>query len=140
MKKRIPLLLLVRRVHLFLALFLMPWVLMYALSTIGMHHRVLFTGYEQRVHPGYELISSEPYARRFELGKDRQVAAREILRDLDMEGGFSVRGDVEQFLHSGNHGSRNQSAADHTGLSLLCTRRSHGNRYGRSGIRPCRGL
>ncbi len=95
MKKRPPLLLLVRRTHLFLALFLTPWVLMYALSSIGMHHRMLFTGHEKRVHPGYELISEQKYTHRFEADTDKWTAARLILRDLDLEGAFSVRGTVE---------------------------------------------
>jgi hypothetical protein len=35
---------LVRRTHMYLALFLFPWVLMYALSTLVMNHRALFVG------------------------------------------------------------------------------------------------
>jgi hypothetical protein len=34
----------VRRTHMYLALFLFPWVLMYALSTLVMNHRALFVG------------------------------------------------------------------------------------------------
>ena len=34
----------VRRTHMFLALFLFPWVLMYALSTLVMNHRAIFVG------------------------------------------------------------------------------------------------
>ena len=32
----------VRRTHMYLALFLFPWVLMYALSTLAMNHRAIF--------------------------------------------------------------------------------------------------
>ena len=32
----------VRRTHMYLALFLFPWVLMYALSTLVMNHRAVF--------------------------------------------------------------------------------------------------
>jgi hypothetical protein len=34
----------VRRTHMYLALFLFPWVLMYALSTLVMNHRAAFVG------------------------------------------------------------------------------------------------
>jgi hypothetical protein len=34
----------VRRTHMYLALFLFPWVLMYALSTLVMNHRAVFVG------------------------------------------------------------------------------------------------
>ena len=33
---------LVRRTHMYLALFLFPWVLMYAVSTLAMNHRAVF--------------------------------------------------------------------------------------------------
>ena len=33
---------LVRRTHMYLALFLFPWILMYALSTVAMNHRAMF--------------------------------------------------------------------------------------------------
>ncbi|MEZ4699144.1 MAG: PepSY-associated TM helix domain-containing protein [Rhodothermales bacterium] len=86
---------LIRRTHLFLALFLTPWVLMYALSTISMHHRLLFTGEERRVDPGYELVSEQRYERAPAEGEDRHAVAERILADLDLEGAFSVRGDLE---------------------------------------------
>ena len=35
----------VRRTHMYLALFLVPWVLMYALSTSAMNHRHFFQEY-----------------------------------------------------------------------------------------------
>lgn len=43
----------------FLALFLTPWVVMYALSTIVMHHRVHLTGHKERIEPDFELIETE---------------------------------------------------------------------------------
>ncbi len=93
---RLPLHLIVRRVHLLLGLFLAPWVLMYSLSTLGMHHRKLFTGNERRVHPGYELISEQKYPQLLDADGDRHSAALQILRDLDMEGAYSVRGTLQE--------------------------------------------
>lgn len=56
----------------------------------------MFTGHEQRVHPGYDLVRTEQYSHRFDSDEDRLTAARKILQDLDMEGAFSVRGDLEK--------------------------------------------
>jgi hypothetical protein len=95
MKRRVSFSKLVRRTHLFLALFLTPWVLMYALSTIAMHHRVLFTGEHNRVDPGYEVIRDGPYTPSA-TPTDEREAARLILRELDMEGAFTVNGSLEQ--------------------------------------------
>lgn len=86
---------LIRRTHLFLALFLTPWILMYAVSTLGMHHRTLFTGHEQRVDPPFDVISEQPYQATFEAGVGREEAARSILEDLDMEGAHGVQGRLE---------------------------------------------
>ena len=86
---------LIRRTHLFLALFLTPWVLIYAISTFAMHHRSWFTGEERRVDPGYELIREDTYTASFATDDDRQDIARRILTDLDLEGAFFVRGNLE---------------------------------------------
>ena len=37
--------LIIRRIHLYLALFLTPWMLMYAISTVVMNHRGFFKDY-----------------------------------------------------------------------------------------------
>ena len=87
---------LVRRTHLFLALFLTPWVLMYAVSTFTMHHRALFTGEHRRVDPGFELIREETYRLDVAPNDDTRDVARRVLRDLDLEGAFSVRGNLEE--------------------------------------------
>lgn len=87
---------LIRRTHLFLALFLTPWVLMYALSTIAMHHRALFTGAHERIDPGYEMIREEAYTPSPAHDAPPQVVAQQILQDLDLEGAFTVRGSLSE--------------------------------------------
>lgn len=86
---------LIRRIHLFLALFLTPWILMYALSTIAMHHRALFTGAHQRIDPGYETIREETYALSTVNDENREMVAEQILHDLNMEGAFTARGNLD---------------------------------------------
>jgi hypothetical protein len=96
MAKKFPLSKIIRRTHLLLALFLTPWILMYAISTIAMHHRVLFTGEPDRVDPGFDTLSEETYTPTFPSDVDRQDAALQILRDLDLEGAFGVQGNLEE--------------------------------------------
>ena len=96
---------LVRRTHLFLALFLTPWVLMYAVSTIAMHHRAFFIGSEERVEPDYELVHEQVYQMSDDLEQDRRVAAEAILRDLGMSGAHRVTSrpeDEELTIHRDN--------------------------------------
>lgn len=76
---------LIRRTHMYLALFLGPWVLMYALSTFVMNHRALFRGQEP-APPKWETISDTVYAGEFPPGADREQLAAQILASLGMDG------------------------------------------------------
>ena len=76
---------LLRRTHMYLALFLTPWMLGYALSTILMNHNVggpqtFVTEREQR----YSIVVDP-------ATPPRQVAEY-ILTDLGLQGAFSVQG------------------------------------------------
>ncbi len=85
-----------RRTHLFLALFLTPWVVMYALSTIVMHHRVHLTGHKERVEPDFELIETKTdYQITTAQNASAEDVALSVLQDVQLEGAFSVRGDWE---------------------------------------------
>ena len=46
--------LLIRRAHMYVALFLVPWLLMYALSTAAMNHRTSFASSAPGGAPVYE--------------------------------------------------------------------------------------
>lgn len=77
---------LVRRVHLYLGLFLTPWIAMYALSTIAMNHRDSF-GKE----PPVFAVEAE---RRFEGAlpeSDPRASARVLLASLSLDGAHTVR-------------------------------------------------
>jgi hypothetical protein len=76
---------LVRRTHMYLALFLAPWMLGYALSTLAMNHRM--------PRPTTFIKESEQqYVNVFEPGTPPREIARQILLDLDLDGAFSVQG------------------------------------------------
>jgi len=76
---------LLRRTHMYLALFLGPWVLMYAASTFVMNHRAWFRGETPRP-PSWEVVSRAPYAGEFPPGADKDVMARQILASVGADG------------------------------------------------------
>ena len=88
---------LLRRIHMYLALFLTPWVLMYGLSTMVMNHhqslRALYGG-----APAFSMERELTYERSFDEDAAAGQIAREILIDLDLDGRFRVRGDVSRRL------------------------------------------
>jgi hypothetical protein len=75
----------IRQIHLYLALFLGPWVLMYGISTIVMNHRALFRG-EDAPPPPWEVVSDGIYDGEFPPQADRQQMAYQILSDLQIDG------------------------------------------------------
>jgi hypothetical protein len=72
---------LLRRVHLYLALFLTPWVLMYLASTLAMNHR---SG--PAPAPRWELVSRGTYDGVFPEKASHHAIARQILTSLGMDG------------------------------------------------------
>lgn len=75
-----------RRTHMYLALFLMPWMLGYAVSTIAMSHR--WTGGQQT----FVLEGERSYQTEFGPGTPPGEIGRQILEELDLEGAFGVQG------------------------------------------------
>src|SRR5687767_12930144 len=76
---------LVRRTHMYLALFLAPWMLGYALSTIAMNHRM--------PRPvTFVTESAQHYPNTFEPGTPPREIAQQILMDLKLDGAFGVQG------------------------------------------------
>jgi hypothetical protein len=69
----------------YLALFLAPWMIGYALSTLAMNHRMPRpTNFTKEI--------DQPYANEFEAGTPPREIVRQILADLDLEGAFGVQG------------------------------------------------
>jgi hypothetical protein len=80
----------VRRTHMYLALFLMPWMLMYALSTLAMNHRNLFRDRESGNTVRYEREKELLYDGVFPSDASPSLIARQILSSLDLNGSHSV--------------------------------------------------
>ena len=55
----------IRRTHMYLALFLTPWVVMYALSTMVMNHRPFFRALYDNQPVVWELEKEMPYEATF---------------------------------------------------------------------------
>ncbi len=85
-----------RKIHLILGLFLAPWVLMYAASTMLMQHRELFTGDQNRIEPAYALVREEAFQGVLDKSGDSEAAAARILEDIGLEGSHRVRGSLEE--------------------------------------------
>ena len=76
----------IRRTHMYIALFLAPWVLMYAASTILMNHRAGQHGGPPVFAKERELV----YDGTFPAGATPRAMALQILAFLDMDGAHGV--------------------------------------------------
>src|SRR5207247_10312208 len=83
----------IRRTHMYFALFLTPWVLMYALSTMAMNHRRFFKKL-YGASPAYEVEREQTSPRKFSSDATPVSIAEQILKDLGLEGTFNVRGSL----------------------------------------------
>lgn len=81
---------LVRRLHLYLALFLAPWMLMYALSTIAMNHRAYLAGIYGRGPAPWRPEREFTYQGTLAPGASPREVARQLLDSLDLGGAHQV--------------------------------------------------
>jgi hypothetical protein len=85
----------IRRSHMYLALFLTPWVLMYALSTLAMNHRGFFKKFYGTGPAPFKVERDQTYARHFSPDATPAAIAEQILKDLHLEGTYTVRGPAQ---------------------------------------------
>jgi len=81
---------LVRRTHMYLALFLFPWILMYALSTVAMNHRAMFTATYGPGPVPFEKERELVYAGFFPENADLKVISQQILSSVGLDGAHGV--------------------------------------------------
>jgi hypothetical protein len=82
--------LLIRRTHMYLALFLFPWLLMYALSTAVMNHRALFVDAAGNGAPQFQRERELTYDGVFPDGAELRTISGQILASLDLDGAHGV--------------------------------------------------
>lgn len=81
---------LLRQIHLYLALFMAPWVLMYAFSTLVMNHRDHLRQWYGGPPPAPVFERETPFEAALPEGANPRVAGAQILAALDMEGAFNA--------------------------------------------------
>jgi len=74
----------------YLALFLFPWLLMYAFSTAAMNHRALFVDASGAGAPQFERERELVYDGVFPDDTDLKAISRQILASLDLDGAHGV--------------------------------------------------
>jgi hypothetical protein len=80
----------VRRIHMYAALFLAPWMLMYALSTIVMNHRASFQEQYGGTLVNWVIEREQQYTSQLDAAADARAIGRQIMRDLRLDGHFNV--------------------------------------------------
>ena len=83
---------LVRRIHMFTGLFLGPWMLMYALSTLVMTHRDFVALLYSSKNPAMVTERELDYSRSFPTNLTREEIAGQILQDIGLDGTHDVHG------------------------------------------------
>ncbi len=83
---------LIRRVHMFTGLFLAPWMLMYALSTLVMTHREFVSSLYASKNPALVTERELDYSRSFPTNVTREQIGKQILQDLGLDGTHDVHG------------------------------------------------
>ena len=81
---------LVRRTNMYLALFLFPWILMYALSTFAMNHRALFSAKYGPVPVPFEEERELVYAGSFPENAELRLISQQILSSVGLDGFHAV--------------------------------------------------
>jgi len=84
--------LLIRRIHMYSGLFLAPWMLMYALSTLVMTHQKYVSSFYSSKNPAMVTERQLDYTRSFPPTTTREQIADQILRDIGLEGAHSLSG------------------------------------------------
>lgn len=82
--------LVIRRTHMYLALFLFPWLLMYSLSTAVMNHRRLFVDEAGNGAPQFQPERELTYDGVFPEGAELRTISGQILASLDLDGAHGV--------------------------------------------------
>ena len=81
---------LVRRTHMYAALFLFPWLLMYAVSTAAMNHRAMFASNEPGGAPVFAKERELTYDGVFPPDAPLDTIARQLLSSVDLDGAHGV--------------------------------------------------
>ena len=91
----IPALKVIRRLHMYSALFLMPWMIIYAASGLVLNHLPLVRGWYGDEFARFEKIGERPHTTTYSSDADVRTIAAHILDELGLAGSFGVQGNVD---------------------------------------------
>lgn len=80
----------------YLALFLTPWLIIYALSGLVLNHGRLFAGPDGHLAQPFEKVEEREYKAAFSKDADVRVIGSQILEDLGLSGTFNTQGGLHQ--------------------------------------------
>lgn len=86
----------IRRTHMYLALFLTPWMLIYALSGLVLNHNQVVRAFYGERFGKFEKLEERPYTAVFSNDADARMIGAQILEHLGMSGTFNVQGTANQ--------------------------------------------
>lgn len=81
----------IRKLHLYLGLFFIPWMLIYALSGITLNHRELFKHLLHLGPPQFTIEKEQFYNGTFPDNAGPRMMAGQILSDIGLDGAHGVR-------------------------------------------------
>ena len=87
---------LIRRTHMYLALFLTPWMIIYALSGLVLNHNQTIRSLYGAKFGQFEKIEERTYTATFSEGADPRMIGAQILEHLGLTGTFNVQGRADQ--------------------------------------------
>jgi hypothetical protein len=86
---------LIRRVHMYIALFLAPWIMMYAASTFVMNHRARFQS-QPPGPPPFEKEREQVFRGQIAPGAPPREIAAAVLKDIGMDGTHNVNASADK--------------------------------------------
>ncbi|HUR56097.1 MAG TPA: hypothetical protein VM029_00200, partial [Opitutaceae bacterium] len=82
----------IRRTHMYLALFLTPWMMIYALSGLVLNHNQVVRNFYGAKFGAFEKVAERPYTTTFSDDADARAIGAQILEELGLTGAFNVQG------------------------------------------------
>lgn len=87
---------LIRRTHMYLALFLTPWLIVYALSGLVLNHARLFLQPNGQLALPFEKVEERDYKAVFSADADARMIGAQVLEDIGLAGTFNTQGGPQQ--------------------------------------------
>ena len=83
---------LIRRTHLYLALFVTPWMIIYALSGLVLNHGSWVRNLYGAKFNQFEKVEECPYTAAFSADADSRLIGAQVLDHLGLSGTFNIQG------------------------------------------------